>query len=121
MNDYITLDGKKYHTSTNWLPSNSRSMTARRLLSGATNVTWGPATYKSWNGNIVVDVTPAAGFGTIADLRAAYETTSALTYVDHYEGIYSVVMDRGVDERSLSPMWTAPDNTINVTVTLIKI
>ena len=122
MNDYIILDGKQYATAAdNWTPYEDRPLTIRRLLSGASNVTFGPATFTTWRGIIIVDVTPRAGFGSVDDLRTTYRKRTALSFTDHYGDAFSVVIDRAVDEKSLSPMWTAVDNTFRINATLIKL
>jgi hypothetical protein len=122
MNDYITLDGKRYRTvHENWAPLEERPMVVRRLLSGRSDVTWGPATFPGWRGQVAVEVGSQAPFGNINDFRASYRKRTALDFIDHYGASYSVVIERSVDERSLSPMWDAPDNVIKVNVTLLKV
>lgn len=121
MRNYITLDGLRYHTSLNWAPFEERPMVARRLLSGRTNVTFGPVTYSSWRGHISADVTPKPLFGDVDTLRTTYKKLSSVEFVDHFGNAHEVVVDRGVDEKSASPMWTASDNTVEVNVVLIKI
>ena len=119
MNNYITLDGFRYKTLTNWMPYEERPVTM--LFSGRTDVTFGPASYKFWKGSVAVDVTPSEFYGGIDDLKTTYRKPSSLQYFDHLGEEYTVVIDRGIDEKSLSPMWTSPENSINVTLTLIKI
>ena len=122
MNDYIILDGKRYRTAAeSWEPNEERPMVVRRLMSGASNVTFGPATFAGWRGIILVDVTPQASFGTIDDMRATYRKRQALTFTDHYGNSHSVVIDRAVGEKSISPMWTAVDNTFRINTSLIKL
>jgi hypothetical protein len=122
MNDYITLDGKRYHTAADsWEPNEERPLTVRRLMSGNTNVTFGPATFTGWRGVVAVEVGAQAPFGNIDDFRATYRKRSALTFMDHYGDDYSVVIDRAVGEKSISPMWTAIDNVFRVNITLVKL
>jgi len=122
MNDYITLDGKKYATAAEaWEPNEDRPMIVRRLMSATTNVTFGPATFTGWRGVILVDVTPQTGFGSIDDMRTTYRKRSALSFTDHYGNTFSVVIDRTVGEKSISPMWTAIDNTFRINTSLIKL
>ncbi len=96
-------------------------MVVRRLLSGRSDVTWGPATFPGWRGQVAVEVGSQAPFGNIDDFRASYRKRAALDFIDHYGSPYSVVIERSVDERSLSPMWDAPDNVIKVNITLLKV
>jgi hypothetical protein len=122
MNDYITLDGYKYRTAAeNWEPNEERPMVIRRLMSGSSNVTFGPATFTGWRGIILVDVTPAAGFGSVDNMRATYRLRSQLGFTDHYGNSYNVVIDRAVGEKSISPMWTAVDNVFRINLSLVKL
>ena len=122
MNDYIILDGYKYRTAAeNWEPNEERPMIVRRLLSGATNGTFGPATFRGWRGTVLVDVTPGVEFGSIDDMRKTYRKREILNFTDHYGVAHSVVIDRGVGEKSISPMWTAVDNTFRINLTLVKV
>jgi hypothetical protein len=122
MNDYITLDGKKYHTAANaWDPNEERPMIVRRLLSGGTNVTFGPTTFTGWRGVVMVDVAPATGFGSIDDFRLTYRKRTKLSFTDHYGNTCDVVIDRTVGEKSLSPMWTAVDNVFRINLALLKL
>ena len=122
MNNYITLDGFRYHTAAeNWVPLEDRPQVIRRLLSGSSNVTFGPATFTMWKGTIMADVTPQALFGSIEDLRTTYKKRQSLSFADHYGDAFTVVIDRSVDPRSLAPNWEQTDNTFKVNVTLIKL
>ena len=122
MNDYIELDGKRYRTGhPDWEPIEDRPMTVKRLLSGATNITFGPATFTSWAGIIHADVSASAPFGTIDDLRVTSRKREVLSFTDHYGVSASVVIDRRVGGRSLSPMWDAADNVWRMNITLLKV
>jgi hypothetical protein len=122
MNDYITLDGKQYRTAhETWEPNEERPMTVRRLMSGGTNVTFGPNTFTGWGGTVMADVSAVAPFGTPTDLRTTYKKRSALSFIDHYGNSHSVVIDRRVGEKSISPMHDAPDNTFRMNLALIKL
>ena len=122
MNDYIILDDKKYRTAAeSWEPNEERPMTIRRLMSGGTNVTFGPATFTGWRGIVLVDVTQSAGYGSVDDMRTTYRKRQALSFTDHYGTACSVVIDRGVGEKSISPMWTAVDNVFRVNLSLVKL
>ncbi len=59
MNNYITLDGKKYMTPAKfWQPYVDKPATVRKTLMGATDVTFGPAVTEEWRGQIEGPVTP---------------------------------------------------------------
>jgi hypothetical protein len=122
MNDYVTLDGKKYPTiHGQWTPSTDRPVVIRRLLSGSTNVTFGPASNKRWRGTLKAAVTPETGYGSIDDLRTTYERMESLTFTDHYGNTHSVIIDRAVDEGSNVPKWDSPENKMLVKLTVIKL
>jgi hypothetical protein len=122
MNDYITLDNKRYRLAAETFePNEDRPMTVRRLMSGATRVTFGPATFTGWNVTVLADVGATAPFGTPADLRVTYKKRTVLDYTDHMGVLHGVVIDRRVGERSISPVHDAPDNTFRMTLTLIKL
>ena len=122
MNNYITLDGKKYAAlHGQWDPSTDRPVVFRRLLSGSTNVTFGPASNKRWRGKLVAAVTPQTGYGSIGDLRTTYEKLTALAFVDHYGNSHSVIIDRAVDEGSKTPIWDSPENKMHVNLTLVAL
>ena len=69
----------------------------------------------------MADVGAQAPFGTPADLRTTYKKRTALTFIDHYGATHSVVIDRRVGEKSISPVHDAPDNTFRMNLALIKL
>ena len=122
MNDYITLDGKQYRMAHDTFePVEERPMVIRRLMSGGTKVTFGPATFTGWTGTVMADVAAVAPWGTPDDLRTTYKKRQALNYMDHFGVEYSVVIDRRVGEKSISPKHDAADNTFRMNMTLIKL
>jgi hypothetical protein len=122
MNPYIELDGKKYAAiHGQWAPATHRPVVVRRLLSGNTNVTFGPASNKRWQGKLTAAISPGTGYGSINNLRTTYEKLEALTFVDHYGVTHSVIIDRTVNEASNVPMWDSPENKIQVNLTLVKL
>jgi hypothetical protein len=122
MRDYIILNGLKFRTAAeNWEPNEERPMVIRRLMSGGSNVTFGPSTFTGWRGTVLVDVTPAPDFGSIDHMRITYRLRQALEFLDHYGNEYQVVIDRGVGEKSISPMWTAVDNVFRINLSLVKL
>ena len=122
MNDYIVLDGKQYRTAADaWEPNEERPMVIRRLMSGKSNVTFGPTTFTGWRGVVLVEVGAQAPFGTIDEFRATYRKRDKLVFTDHYGNSYNVVIDRAVNEKSLSPMWTAQDNVFRINLSLLKL
>ena len=122
MNDYIILDSKRYRVAhESWEPNEERPMVVRRLMSGGTTVTFGPATFTGWNGIVMADVGAVAPFGTPADLRTTYKKRTLLSFTDHFGAVHTVVIDRRVGEKSISPKHDASDNTIRMNLALIKV
>ncbi len=122
MNDYITLDGFKYRTThKQWQPMIDRAVVIKKLLSGARNVTFGPAMKPIWQGAVRASVTPEAGFGSIDDLRTTYYKLSSVSFTDHYGTAYTVVLDRRVNESSFTSMWDAASNLFEVNLTVVAL
>jgi hypothetical protein len=69
----------------------------------------------------MADVGAVAPFGTPADLRTTYKKRTALSFTDYDGSVYSVVIDRRVGEKSLSPVHDAEDNTFRMNLGLIKL
>lgn len=123
MNDYITLDGFKYITpARNWTVVNGKPGTERYTLSGALDISYGPATPKSWVGEIGGPVTArAAGWGTIADLRTTLAKKESVSLTDHVGTVYTVHCLGDFSERSLLNKWDSAVNTFYVSVRLVKV
>ncbi len=123
MNDYIVLDGLKYRTThKQWQPMIDRPVVIKKLLSGARNVTFGPAMKPIWQGAVrAVAASPEAGFGTIDDLRTTYNKLVSVQFTDHYGDMYTVALDRRVNESSFTPMWDAVENKFEVNLTVVAI
>jgi hypothetical protein len=123
MNDYIVLDGKKYHTThKQWQPMIDRPVVIKKLMSGTRNATFGPAMKPIWQGAVrAVAANPEEGFGTIDDLRATYYKLQSLAFEDHYGTLYGVVLDRRVNEASFSPKWDGPSNVFEVNLTVVAL
>ncbi len=123
MNDYIVLDGFKYRTThKQWMPMIDRPVLIKKLLSGARNVTFGPAMKPIWQGAVrAVAANPEPGFGTIDDLRATYNKLVSVAFSDHYGSAYTVALDRRVNENSFSPQWDAASNLFEVNLTVVAI
>jgi hypothetical protein len=122
MNAYVTLDGYKYSAPHgNWSPQTERPVVIKRLLSGNTNVTFGPAPMVRWVGMLNADVSPATGFGSITNLRATCAKLTQLSFTDHYGDTFNVILDRSVGEDSLTPQWDGASNKFRVTLTVIKL
>lgn len=123
MNDYVSIDSKKYHTTArSWRPSPITPSTTRLLLSGNLDAAYGPATLLQWEGEVCGPVTsPGTGWGTISDLRTSLAKRQKLTFVDHYGTSYTGSVITGpFKERSLIPKWDSSDNVIYVLVKVIS-
>jgi len=117
MNDYLTIDSYKYRTShKSWRMSIQPLATSRVLLDGSLDVTHGPTTLYLFAGEIMAEVSPDTGFGSILNLRATLEKKQAFTLSDHYGTAYTVHAIGPFIERSLSPKWDSATNIIYVQV-----
>lgn len=119
MNDYISINTKKYPTSANaWEPQIQKPSTFRLLLNGNTDTTYGAAKMAIWEGEIVVKVGEArSGYGTPSDLETALNTLGNITFIDHYGTTYSVVV-QSWRRKSLGPKWDGSTNRLHYIVTL---
>jgi len=122
MNNYITLDTKKYATpANNWHCITRKPNTARFTLQGDLDVTYGPAVPVYWEGEIIGPVTArATGWGTIANLRTSLAKQESLNFTDHYGSSYTVHSIGDLQERSLSNKWDDPTNVLYISVKLVK-
>jgi hypothetical protein len=123
MNAYVIINGKKYRTNhKNWRYTPDVPRSERILLDGALDVTYGPASIKRWAGEVVAPVTPDdATWGSVVDLRAALALRQKLTFIDHYGASRPSSFSGPFEERSLSPNWDGPSNTIYVQVKVMAI
>jgi hypothetical protein len=118
MNNYITLNGTKFRTKgTEWKPKVKNPGTVRFTVLGELDATYAPGTMYVWEGKIMADVTPDAGFGTPDQLRAILKTKAMLTLIDHYGTTFDVtVLD--YEEGSLAFKWDSPSNVMYFKVKL---
>ena|GEM_PF-1884236 len=123
MNNYITLDSKKYMTKhKDWEPIYEKPGSVRLALSGSVDVTWGPAVITGWQGLIIGPVTaPGEGWGTIANLRTTVQKTAEVSFTDHYDNTDNVIIVGSLREDSKSSKWDSPSNEFTVEVELIII
>jgi hypothetical protein len=120
MNAYITLGGCKYKTAAaTWLPKFERAVSIRRLFNGNKDVTFGPSGMTSWEGDVIVPVAGATGYGDINDMRALYALGTTMVLIDHYGVSYNVVLIGTIGERSKLRKWDATTNEFLVPVILI--
>jgi hypothetical protein len=122
MNAYITLGGCKYKTSAaTWAPKYERAVSVHRLFSGNRDVTFGPSGMSSWEGELIVPVTGATGFGDINDVRALYAVGTTLVLIDHYGISFNVALVGTIAERSLVRKWDAATNEFYIPVILLMV
>lgn len=123
MNNYISLDGKYYFTPFGrWSPPLINKPSTTKVTSdGSTDVTYGPASFLSWEGDIEAPVTaPGSGYGTVSDLMTSLAKRQALTFYDHYNTQYSVHAIGPFQSSSMSPKWDSASNIFLVTVNLVQ-
>jgi hypothetical protein len=121
MNNYITLDGYKYMTlHGEWVPVRKKPNTVRLLLSGATDVSYGPAAPKEWKGKIIAPITVDAGWGSVDNLRATFAKRQGLSFTDHYAGgAVTVHIIGDFPEESLTAMWDGAENEFRIPVRMV--
>lgn len=123
MNNYITLDGKKYKVpSKQWQPVTTKPNTVRMTLLGEVDVTFGGATITEWQGQIEGPVTPQDGsWGSISDLRATLAKRQEIAMIDHFGVACTVVCIGPFKEDSFMSAWDASSNHFNITARVIKV
>jgi hypothetical protein len=121
MNNYITLDGKKYKVpSKQWLPVTTKPNTVRLTLLGEVDVTFGSCVIKEYQGQIEGPVTPQdASWGSITDLRDTLTKRQEITMIDHFEETFTVVCIGPFKEESFMSAWNAASNHFNITARII--
>jgi len=104
--------------SKTWHYAPNNPSTARILLSGKMDVTYGNADVKEWEGDIKAPVTsPGGSYGTIATLRTQLARKVLFTFTDHYEEVYTEAAIQGsFSEQSIQPDWDVASNEILVNV-----
>lgn len=122
MNDYVTLDGKKYTaTHGKWTEVIVVPATIRKTLSGVTDVTYGPATYQEWRGEMrAYPGTPPVGYGTWSDLKTSLQSLAGLSFTDHFGNAHTVHFGGEAHNTSLSPVWDQDSGKMFVMVRLVK-
>ncbi len=117
--NYITLNGKKYVTpAKSWKPMPVKPASVRYTLTGRMDATYGAAVLLQWDGEIEAAVTPATGYGSVADLDAACALRGTMAFTDHDGNNYTVHLLGPFPKRSLGNKWDAPGNKVYVTVSI---
>jgi hypothetical protein len=101
-----------------WMYKPNNPSTARVLLSGSMDVTYGNADIKVWEGDIKAPVTsPGGNYGTIATLRTQLARKVLFTFTDHYGTVHTDAAIQGnFEEQSIQPDWDVASNEILVKV-----
>jgi hypothetical protein len=121
MNNYITLDGKKYSCPyKQWEMQTEKPMSYRYTWGSGIETTYGAGVFKTWKGNMVARITPASGFGSVADIRITLAKTVSLTFIDHYGTTFTVHASYAGPERSFSPVWDGASNAIFFPVLIVS-
>ena len=92
--------------------------TARVLLSGNIDITYGPTNVYTWEGELLVPVTsPGGNWGTISTLRTQLKKKVLFQFTDHYNQTYTTASIEGpFPEHSIAPDWEAASNDILVSI-----
>lgn len=117
INNYITLDSKRYATkSTDWTPGLLSPNTNRITLSGDLDATWGASVIYTWKGMIHADITPrAAEWGNPTNLETSLAKKQKLSMTDHYGTTFDVVI-AGWEKSSQQADWEASGNEMSYNV-----
>lgn len=120
MNNYVTLDSKKYTILLrSWRPVSVTGKTIRPTLNDTLDITFGPTTFYDFSGEIVAPVTArGTGWGTISDLRTTLAKKQTLTFVDHYGTSRTIVVMDG-EESSRSAQLDSGTNSFYVKVRMV--
>ena len=118
-NNYIVIndgtDTLQYKTALrSWRSSPETPSTARLLLSGKIDVTYGPAELGQWSGELLVPVaTQPAGWGNIDQIRVQLKRKVIFQFTDHYGILWSEASIKGpFNEQSIAPDWDVDSNDI---------
>lgn len=122
MNDYIILDNKRYKAIFGqWAPTRVKPAKIRKTLAGATDATYGPAITVSWEGTLIVPVTPSgSSWGSDEDLRTSFDKLESLSFTDHYGDTCNVIAAGVLQENSLTPTWDSVLNRFLFRTTLVR-
>lgn len=123
INNFIIIndgtDALKYKTALkSWGSAPVNPNTARILLNGDIDVTYGPGALGNWTGDILCPVdTQPAGWGNIDDLRIQLARRVIYQFTDHYGDLYTKAhIDGPFNEASIMPDWEAGGNDILVRI-----
>lgn len=120
MNNYITLDAYKYMTKLDWVRVPVKPATARSLLSGSIDVSYGPGVFHEYRGTIIGPVTSLGeGWGTISTLRTSLDKLEGLSFTDHESNSGTAHIFGEMPNQSLTPMWDSNSNEFYVPVRVV--
>ena len=122
MNEYITLNGKKYVTlAKTWIPTFQKPMTVRNTLLGEVSATYGPAVIKGWQGEIKAPASVSdASWGTVDDLLSALDTLGPVSFTDHMGVTVDVHVTMTANRRALVNVWDSASNCFYVPVAMTR-
>jgi hypothetical protein len=127
-NNFVVIndgtDSLKYKTALrSWGSAPDVPSTARMLLSGKIDITYGPGEVGQWSGELLVPVaTQPAGWGNIDDLRTQLQRKVVFQFTDHYGTLYPTAAIKGpFQEQSIQPDWDVDSNDIFVSIKVTAI
>lgn len=123
MNDYVTLNGKRYTAPFGmFAPRRSKPSRVRYNLSGALDVTYGPALPLVWEGKLKVPAVEADSDpeGDIDDFRVAIALKTSMAFIDHYGNSYTVHLLGNFVEDPKIPVLDSVDNVFYIPVRIIR-
>jgi hypothetical protein len=123
MNDYITLDGKRYKARFPDFDRLRRKPSRERMtLGGDVDVTYGPAVWILWEGSLIVEVSPgdSVNYGSCDELDATFDKTEAVGYTDHFGTVYTAHVVGVLQRQSLTPVHDGATNRFVYRVRIIR-
>jgi len=95
MNNYVTIDGKKYKVvSPNYSVLPEKAITVRQTVGAAVDRVHGPSLTRYLMVLRVVHASPESGYGTLSDLVASYVKQSDITFVNIDGTSYTSIFEK---------------------------
>jgi hypothetical protein len=121
-NAYITLDGNRYAAlRKSWKPVPVKASQDRLNLDGTRDVTYGPAAFVDYQGELVAATSPSdTAYGSYADLLQTIAKTESVSFTDHFGTTYYVHVLGPYELRASLPDWDSASNVWYVNVRIVS-
>lgn len=95
MNNYVTIDGKKYKVvSPYYSKPPDKAITVRPTVDGSVDRVHGPTIWRYAMVLRVVHANPASGYGTLADLVSSFTEQNDITFIDVDGTSYTAIFEK---------------------------